>query len=435
MKLAQSVQACLLRFAVSLLVLSGFVHGQNQPSRLISFPDFIASASTATVDEYNTRPGSHVQDSLAFDEMRQHILKLYEGVEVTHSFLLEGHAYDCIPVEQQAGVRLYGDGRIATPPPAEKPQQLPANGTIAAASQIDLGRPFDAFGNFTRCEENTIPMRRVTLDDITQFNTLRDFLAKGRSASGGSYNPDMPGPDNADVHHFALTYKSVDNLGGNSDLNLWNPKVDTSKGDALSISQEWYEGGSPLQTAEVGWQVQPNAWGTHKAVLFIYYTADGYQNTGCYNLDCGAFVQIKNDWVFGDTFPRYSKLGGTQYYLQAVFYLYRGNWWLGLGGEWVGYYVGSIYGSGTMRHHATEIQFGGEVAGHGHWPAMGSGKWPSQGFKYAAFQSQIWYYNTSNNKVWPHLTAYEDSPQCYKVADVLYAPTSFYFGGPGGGGC
>ena len=427
-------KARLCRFAMSLLALSGLVHGQTQPNKLVSFQEFIASASTSTLSDYTSRPNSHVKDGVAFDDMRQHILDLYQGVQVNHSFLLEGHAYDCVPVEQQASLRMYGDGNIATPPPAETMRQT-QNANITPTTQIDAGSLIDAFGNATRCEDNTIPMRRVTLEDMTQFNTLRDFFAKGRTGAGDSYDPNMPEPGDAYVHHYATAYKNVTNLGGNSDLNLWNPKVDTSKGDAMSLSQQWYSAGSPLQTAEVGWQVQPNAWGTNKAVLFIYYTADDYNNTGCYNLDCGAFVQVANDWYFGDGFTHYSKFGGTQYYFQAEFYLYQGNWWLELGGEWVGYYVGSIYGSGAMRHHATDIEFGGEVAGLGHWPQMGSGKWPSKGFEYAAYQSDIWYFNTSKKKVWPHLTIYQDSPQCYKVGGLTYNPTSFYFGGPGGGGC
>jgi hypothetical protein len=49
--------------------------------------------------------------------------------------------------------------------------------------------------------------------------------------------------------------------------------------------------GSTLQTAEVGWQVYPQKYGNSYPTLFIYWTADGYNRTGCYNLDCSAFIQ------------------------------------------------------------------------------------------------------------------------------------------------
>ena len=67
--------------------------------------------------------------------------------------------------------------------------------------------------------------------------------------------------------------------------------------------------------------------------LFIYYTADNYSTTGCYNLSCGAFVQVNNSWYFGGGFSNYSTYGGAQYDFSAEYYLYNGNWWLALGAE------------------------------------------------------------------------------------------------------
>jgi hypothetical protein len=95
----------------------------------------------------------------------------------------------------------------------------------------------------------------------------------------------MKRPGDGFVHHYAFTAHFVNNLGGNSNLNLWNDYVNNNVGQQMSLSQQWYAGGSPTQTAEVGWQAQPSVWGTYNSVLFIYWTADGYDNTGCYNLD------------------------------------------------------------------------------------------------------------------------------------------------------
>jgi hypothetical protein len=96
----------------------------------------------------------------------------------------------------------------------------------------------------------------------------------------------------------------VDNLGGNSTLNYWNPPVNESEGEAFSLSQQWYVGGTGttlpgLQTAEVGWQNYPAHYGDNNSHLFIYWTADGYKTTGCYNLDCVGFVQTDPNWVLG----------------------------------------------------------------------------------------------------------------------------------------
>lgn len=420
--------------AAVVLTLSTWLHGLPEGGQPISFQNFIANTYSAGAADYMARPDSHVRDAISFEEMRQHVLALYDGVEVRHSFLLGGHAFDCIPIEQQASFRRYGQDKIASPPPtAQRPRRDRRENAAASAAQVEFDE-LDPLGNSTRCEANSIPMRRVTLEDMTRFGTLQEFFAKHRNGDGRSSERNGLQPDK-DVHHYAFTQQKVNNLGGHSNLNLWKPYVNLGKGDAMSLSQHWYAGGSPNQTAEVGWQNQPNYWGTEDSVLFIYWTADDYQNTGCYNLECDGFVQVAGDWYFGSNFDHYSKVGGAQYYFEAEFYLYQHNWWLALGGEWVGYYPASIYGGGQMAHHATVIQYGGEVAGTGHWPPMGSGKWPSKGYQYAAYQSEVWYHSTKKQDVWANLDLEQPSPQCYKDAGLEFDPTSFYFGGPGGSGC
>jgi len=420
--------------AAAVLTLSTWLHGQSEPDHLISFQNFIANTYTTRPADYMARADTRVQDAVAFEDMREHVLSLYDGVKVSHSFVLDGHAFDCIPIEQQASLHRFGQDKIASPPPAI-PRAKQDRGAEAPVPASQPGvAALDPFGNSTRCEAQTIPMRRVSLEDMTRFSTLRDFSSKHRGSAADASGSQGEQPQN-DVHHYAFTQQNVNNLGGHSNLNLWKPYVNLSKGDAMSLSQHWYAGGSPNQTAEVGWQNQPAYWGTEDSVLFVYWTADDYQNTGCYNLECSGFVQVANDWYFGSNFDHYSKSGGAQYYFEAEFYLYQKNWWLGLGGEWVGYYPASIYGGGQMSHHATVVQYGGETAGTGHWPPMGSGKWPSKGYKYAAYQDEVWYHNTKGSKIWANLTLEQPDPKCYKDAGLEYNPTQFYFGGPGGGGC
>src|SRR5271169_1248856 len=171
--------------------------------------------------------------------MRRHILGLYDGVKVTHSFLLAGHAFDCIPIEQQVSLHRYGQDKIASPPPATpRGKQDRGEDAPVAAPQVAFGA-VDSFGNPTRCEAQTIPMRRVTLEDMTRFATLRDFFAKHRADAADASGSKGEQPQN-DVHHYAFTQQNVNNLGGHSNLNLWKPYVNLGKGDALSLSQHWY---------------------------------------------------------------------------------------------------------------------------------------------------------------------------------------------------
>lgn len=206
------------------------------------------------------------------------------------------------------------------------------------------------------------------------------------------------------------------------------------------MSQQWYASlSNPTQTAEIGWQNYPAKYRTQNSVLFIYWTADGYQRTGCYNLNCPAFVQINRNWHFGSGFTNYSTQGGTQYEFTAEYYLYQGNWWLALGGAWVGYYPGTLYRGGQMTRNAQVIEYGGETVGTQIWPPMGSGRWANAGWRYAAYQRNVFYIDTNSVTWWANLTAMQPSP-CYSTAGPFFINqrgwgTSFFFGGPGGRGC
>jgi hypothetical protein len=324
----------------ALVTLNGRLNAQSGQTQFVQFSDFVTSTATTDSNEYIGRATSQVKDAADFVQMRQHILTMYQGVEVTHSFVSHSQYFDCVPAQEQPSVRLLGLKNIAQAPP------LPAlsesslgTGTTEGAEQVGPGDEFDEFGNPVQCEENTIPMRRITLDELSRFETLQDFFKKT--------------PDNVDgaavTHKYAYANQTVNNFGGNSALNLWRPPVSTRLGEVFSLSQVWYSGGAGngLQTAEGGWQNYPGKYGTQNSVLFIFWTADGYQTTGCYNLDCPAFVQTNKSYTLGGQWANYSTLGGQQYAFTLVYELYKGNWWLGISGQnpfaWVGYYPGAIY--------------------------------------------------------------------------------------------
>jgi hypothetical protein len=97
-----------------------------------------------------------VESEAAFEEMKRHILFLYDGVTPRHTFLGRDNQFvDCIPIEQQPGLRHPRLGKIPLQMEAPKP-------SLAAG---------------------TIPMRRVTLQEMTRFRTLDEFFAKGRRGS------------------------------------------------------------------------------------------------------------------------------------------------------------------------------------------------------------------------------------------------------------
>jgi len=442
------MQGTPIGYALALLCASEAL-AANPGGRLVPFDEFVKDASNAELSRFQGLAQARVHEPLAFQEMREHVSSLYQGVKVSHSFELDSQVFDCVSVAQQPSLRMLGLKDVAEPPAPSLPAALPAAPLVKeqgarAASPLQQGLA-DRFGNALECQSGTIPMRRVTLEELTRFESLRQFFGKGPKGAGRPYSPGLSA-SLAYSHKYAHAYQFVNNTGGNSWLNLWSPSVNTGTGQIFSLAQHWYVGGSgsALQTVEGGWQVYPTKYGTNNAVTFIYWTPDNY-STGCYNLDCVGFVQINRNWPLGGSWSSYSTRGGTQYEFQMQWKLYAGNWWLflqGAGGvyEAVGYYPGSLYRGGQLASFATQIDYGGETVGPDTWPGMGSGAWASWGWAQAAYQRNLFYIDGASNSQWSSLWTDQPSPSCYSLT---YTPSSagsdwgthFYFGGPGGGGC
>ena len=365
----------------------------------VPFKDFLQSVHGADPAAHLSSPSVHVRDNQAFEEMRQHLLTMYRDVAVSHSFVLNSQHFDCVLVEQQPSVRLLGLPSTANPPElgSSKPVSDGEPEDSVTAFQLDLGNKQDEFGNSLVCEDSTIPMRRITLENLTRFPTLRHYFDKGPNGSGHATDPTSISPPSPAGHLHVKATSTADNLGGESYLNLWSPRVGPD--GVFSLSQQWWFAGQGpnKQTVEGGWQVYPSLYGTENASLFVYWTADDYNRTGCYNLDCPGFVQRTNKWILGAGFPNYSTPGGTQYGFTMLWELFQGNWWLKLNNDWVGYYPGSIYQGGQLAKNAQYFQFGGETDVPNWacywfsfcptpvWPPMGSGAWSNSGYRYAAY--------------------------------------------------
>lgn len=337
----------------------------QESQKFVPFDEFVERLKSAKFEEYRRIPGAKVESAEAFEDMRIHILRRYEGIKTEGSFVLDGQYADCISLESQPSVRDLKIQKIAAPPVSStfgyhKEVRVPGEFKYAE-SPLKLGLK-DRFGHSVSCRPGTIPLGRLTLERLVRFRRLSDFFAKlprelGRPSLDRDKSEFQPDWDSTHLHAYADQY--VNNYGGNSWLDLWNPSGD------FSISQHWYTSGtdSSTQTVEGGWQVYPDKYGTSNAVLFIYWTADNYQKTGCYNTDCSGFVQTNNNWFLGGTWNHYSTTGGDQWGFELQWKLYSGNWWLFLKGpgnyEAVGYLPTSVYNGGQNSKNATRIVFGG----------------------------------------------------------------------------
>ena len=415
------------------------------------FRDRVESAKPESFKDSAPALGADGGGEAELGAMKAHILSLYKGVKVVHSFAMpDGDVVDCVAIESQPTLShtdLKGH-TIQLTPPAPEPLPPPVGGVAGPKPEMvdaHLGEgKVDAYGNKMSCPDGTIPMRRVTLEEMARFKTTTEFFQK---SPGGGLHPGQlrarrqsRGATPADVHtghHYGTGAQGVNNNGGASFLNLWSP-VPVAGG--FSLSQHWYTGGSftgnTLQTVEGGWQVYPGKYGTATPRLFIYWTANAYVSTGCYNLDCKAFVQTNKTWVLGGALSPVSTPGGTQYQINMQWKRDpgTGNWWLFLQGSGaqtaVGYYPKALYGVGALTQNATEIEYGGEVYGLPTSGQMGSGAFAAQGFGKACYQGQIFYIETAGPSAWADLSGYESDPKCYTETGGMVADSNFYFGGP-----
>lgn len=430
-------------------------HGEGG---FIKFQDFISGVTDATYDKW---AHTAVQNSTAFQEMRSHILNMYDGIgEVTHSFVYDNEYGDCVDVNKQPSLRLQGIDHIAPTPLDSTCSEKGKGGHGPQVQSVDSPLKLDlkdSFGNVVFCRNLTIPFARLTLEKLTTFRTLDHFFSKGNDtepAIGDFEEEDDDGHSSRreltkrgdEPHLYAVAGQYTKNFGGNSWLNLWNPVGD------FSLSQQWYVGGSGdnRQTVEGGWVVYPNKFKTKNAVLFIFYTADNYKKKKCWNLDCAAFVQTNKNWFLGRGFTHYSASGGGQWGFEMQWKLVGGNWWLYLKGpgayEAVGYYPTKLYGTGQLSKYAEKLEYGGEVtrdAGHV-WPQMGSSALPSTGFSHAAYQHTIYYTlrdEPGGVGAWAALSpTVIGSTSCWNINVTQAAVgdswgTHFYYGGPGGKTC
>lgn len=102
------------------------------------FATFLAHTRSARYEDYAGRPDARMLDDAAFEAMRAHILQRYARLRAVRSLLVENDVFDCM---------ISSEARVAA---------------------------LDESG----CPEGSIPIRRMTLEEMTRFRTLEEFLGK-----------------------------------------------------------------------------------------------------------------------------------------------------------------------------------------------------------------------------------------------------------------
>ncbi|MFE6062714.1 neprosin family prolyl endopeptidase [Streptomyces sp. NPDC056431] len=401
------------------------------------FSDFVDALYAAEFDTYHSRPDAKVRDSEAFEEMRRHLIERNAGMGAVYSFAeSDGDIVDCVPAERQPGLARTGAELLATPAdPPSAPQayaDLPEFVTEPPQSpppQLRADRR-DPYDNQMLCPEGTVPILRLTLEQLVRFPTLEDFLRGGLQV-----RRDEQGVVSLAGKFWGNAYDTRDNLGGASGVNVWAPLV---FGVESSASQQWFTSGtgsSPFQSVECGYRLGPPF--DNKPRLFVFYTPDTYASL-CYNdWHPGTWVyRTGASHVLGTALTASQPGAPVQY--RMGFFLTGGAWWFSIGGDWIGYYPATLFGSGTLATKAASAGFGGEVGGIGSFPAMGSGKKPPAGYGLAAYQHDVIVARPTGAES-ANLAPEPTSANCYGVDVTNHSGSAWgsylFFGGPGGLNC
>ncbi len=333
---------------------------------------------------------------------KKYIDDLYDKKSVVKSFTdTNGKITDCVPIEQQPSLK---DSGLKSSDIPRQPSVLP----------VDLAPPlvesFLLIKSFTSptvpeisCPQNSVPIRRLTMDVLKNFNSIEDFHRKYPKGKPFIENQNMNKASYVIPHYYGVAYRYINNVGAESYTSLWNPTLESRKD--FSLSQVWVLAGD--QTLEAGWQKYPDLYGDNNPHFFIYSTADNYNQTGCYNLcnEKNGFVLTNSAKSFiGKAVGPSSAINGTQYTMQVMWYRdpRTGHWWLQHNGNWIGYYPTSRFNAAGLKYQSNLIEFGGEVVdatndGRKTSTDMGSGIAPTSmaDFGKVAYQRRLKYIDTA----------------------------------------
>ncbi|XP_066337548.1 protein neprosin-like [Miscanthus floridulus] len=297
-----------------------------------------------------------------------------------------------------------------------------------------------------KCPENTIPIRRTKEEDVLRVSSIERYGKKWPWSIPNRFS--LVDPDTVNVlrgHQHAIASAPEDDnyYGTQATFNLWEPIVERDEG--FSLAQFWISSGSypnnDLNTIEAGWQVYPGLYKDSHTRLFIYWTRDAYNKTGCYNLLCSGFIQTSNQIAIGATNSYLSPVsiyGGSQYDITILVWKdpKEGNWWLQVGGHDLGYWPTSIFSK--LAGSAASVEWGGEVASSpdaGQTSTqMGSGHFPEEGFSKTSYVKNIQLVDSTNNLKSPSgVNLLAKWPNCYNVQNGTSADwgTYIFYGGPG----
>ncbi|GLJ48128.1 hypothetical protein SUGI_1016200 [Cryptomeria japonica] len=290
------------------------------------------------------------------------------------------------------------------------------------------------------CPPGTFSLREVKKEDVLRVGGVEKYIKK-------------PSPETIDIlaeyentrsHEYAVVEFTFDTpvIGTSAYNSVWKPHV--AEDAHYSLSQVWVTEENRLETIEAGWHVDPQRYGDDDPRFFVYWTADRYLNTGCYNTYCSGFVVANNFLInFGVPLKSTKLFDSSQYELPITIRLSEIDgepaWLLEVYGTLVGYWPSSLFR--FISQSSSLIIYGGEVSYSAKKKGeslskteMGSGRFPAEGWRSSAHIRQIQFFGTNSIKVDKYIMA--SNTNCYDIVvaqDYGFGGLYAFYGGPGGG--
>ncbi|KAL6600365.1 hypothetical protein ACP70R_045165 [Stipagrostis hirtigluma subsp. patula] len=294
-----------------------------------------------------------------------------------------------------------------------------------------------------KCPKDTIPIRRIMEEDVLTASSIKRYGKKRPRSIPNLISVDDPEQSVTSGHQHAVASAPGGSkyYGTKATFNLWQPKIE--RANDFSLAQFWISRGSynskDLNTIEAGWQVYPSLYKDDSPRIFIYWTRDAYDKTGCYNLRCPGFVQTSNHIALGASqLSPVSTYGGPQHDINILAWKdpKGGNWWLQVGSYVLGYWPSSIFSN--LADSASDVMWGGEVETQPNTgqtsTQMGSGHFPMEGFGKASYIKNIEVVDSSNKLKSPSGVYLRiEKPKCYNARNGTNSDwgTYIFYGGPG----
>ncbi|CAN1777941.1 hypothetical protein LINPERHAP1_LOCUS14238, partial [Linum perenne] len=204
--------------------------------------------------------------------------------------------------------------------------------------------PFDIWLNGKGCPDNTVPIKRVTKEDLIRINKVTELAYRINDNPGVQVNlSTAPVPEDDDIYY-----------GGGMNAGIFHPAVQKNQYSSSRMSII-----SAIESISVGWTVNPSLYPDNQTHLFIYTITN---HSRCYNTYCPGFITMTPDMPPDMVLP-YHVPGGKVWQLEV--YVRKdaanGDWFLNLGknNDTIGSWPQRIFSE--LASHANFVSWGGEV--------------------------------------------------------------------------